>query len=251
MSQVLKLISRISRKVGGEQAQTYAMGGYAELSHKGNLDSLLPSELAHPGSVFWHRLLNHESLYYARESEKDKQRELVYIVTQMGLDIQGDAEILARGLTLAIAKLLRQRGYVVRHSFVGSVCTDSRPLDQPTGLHQLLYYRDVAPPDSQAMLEAILQRLRSWSDEFRRITCYWILGEYWDADEIETNRPLYEALRQKARQEAWFLHTALGGNGYNRPPSAKLFDRFEVIETNLLWTEEFQTASRSSETLVQ
>ena len=155
LSQVLKLIPRISRKVRGEQAQTYAMGGYAELSHKGNLDSLLPSELAYPDAIFWHRLLNHESLYYARESEKDKQRELVYLVTQMGLDIQGDADILARGLTLAMATLLRQRGYVVQHSFIGSMCTDSGLLDRPAGLHQLLYYRDTTPPDSRAMLKAI------------------------------------------------------------------------------------------------
>ena len=88
---------------------------------------------------------------------------------------------------------------------------------------------------------AILQRLRVWSDEFRRITVYWILGEYWDADDFETHRPLYEALRQKVRQEAWFFHAGAGGNGHFSPPSSKLFDRSEVIGIDLLWTDERQT----------
>ena len=255
LSQVLRLVPRISRKVSSSHAQTYAMGGYAGLSHKGNLDSLLPSELAYPKEIFWHRLLNHEALYYARESEREKQRELVYLVTQMGLEIQGDAEVLARGLTLAMAGLLAKRGCEVRQSFVGSVCSDGLPLDRAAGVHQLLYYRDSGRLEVETMLEAVLQRVRGWSGDYRRITVYWIVAEHWDADDADQHRALYDALGQKARHEAWFLTTGSPAFGtthratrlHGGSPSDKLFDRSETLDTSVLWESESVGSSRTEE----
>jgi hypothetical protein len=246
LSQVLRLVPRISRKVSGEHAQLYALGGYAGLSQKGNLDSLLPSELAYKPEILIHRLLNHESLYYTRESEQEKRRELVYLVTQMGLEIQGDTEVLARGLTLALAQVLARRNYMVHHSFLGSVCTDGQPLNQAAGMHQLLYYRDTGALKARSMLEAVLQRVRTWSEEFRHITVYWIVGEHW-ADDDSADRTLYDALRQKARHEAWFIgagtpvRRALRTNG--RPVQARLFDRSQTVETNILWDESSERSS--------
>jgi hypothetical protein len=231
-------VPRISRRVGGDSSQTYAMGGYSGLTHKGNLDSLLPSELAYPDLIFKHRLLNNECLYYARESETEKRKKMVYIVTQMGLEMQGDVEVLARALTLALARVLTQRGYVVRQSFAGSVCSEDMALDRAAGVHRLLYYRDNGRMDTQNALESVLQRLRTWGEEFRGMTVCWVVGEFWDADYAEEHWRLYEALRQKARQEAWLLVPGQAPKSARIAPGANLFDRVEAIGTDCLWENE-------------
>ena len=49
------------------------------------------------------------------------------MVTQMGLEMQGDVDVLGRGLTLALSQALGRSGYVVRHGFAGGEFVDRLP----------------------------------------------------------------------------------------------------------------------------
>ena len=123
------------------------------------------------------------------------------------------------------------------------------PLDRPSGIQQLLYYRDIGALDTQGMLEAVLQRVRGWSEEFRQITVYWIVSEHWDADGAEEHRSLYKALRQKARHEAWYIAADHDVFGNARFANGGLFDRCHAMHTDQLWASPLKrSGSRPAET---
>lgn len=238
LTQMLRLIPRISQCKGSGGAQTYAMGGYAGLTNKGNLDSLVPTELAYPDEVLLYRFLNQEALYYGRETERERSRELVYIVTQAGLDLLGDGDVLARALTLALAQTLQRRGYEVQQSFVGSAWTEPTTMLRPADVQRILYHRDRGPLKAKAMLEAVFQQLRVWSERYQKLLVMWVVGEHWDADDLNSNRDLYNAVAQHAEQQAWFIRIDNGGPGalHRYPPAARQFGRHEIISSALMWT---------------
>ena len=233
LSQVLQLVPRVSQQVTGSSAQTYAMGGYAGLTRKGSLDSLLPTELAYPKEFFYHRLMNNEALYYGRESEQQRKRELAYILTEMGLEILGDADVMARALTLALAQTLQKRGFEVQQSFVGSQWTKPVSLERPSDLHHLFYYRDKGWLHGEEMLQAVSAQLRAWGDRYQTIQLYWVVGEFWDADDYFDHEELYRTLKQKAGGQAWFIR--VGNSNGKLPVTARQFQRYNVINTEMMW----------------
>jgi formylglycine-generating enzyme required for sulfatase activity len=272
LSQVLRLLPRVSEVTRTGGAQTYAMGGYAGLTRRGSLDNLVPTELAYPQAMFLHRLLNRQALYYGRETERERRRELVYVVTQTGLGLLGDGDVLARALTLALAQVMARRGYEVQQSFVGSAWTPPRELDKPGQVQRLLYYRDEGWLQTEEMLEAVLGQLRGWGDRYRGMQVLWVVGEHWDADGWEAHEGIYRALRQRAGQQAWFVRTGVGSKEYevrsrdygvkgrdngdgkyggrqrptaysllptpaSPPAAASCFDRYQVVESEVLWEE--------------
>jgi formylglycine-generating enzyme required for sulfatase activity len=272
LSQVLRLLPRVSEVTRTGGAQTYAMGGYAGLTRRGSLDNLVPTELAYPQAMFLHRLLNRQALYYGRETERERRRELVYVVTQTGLGLLGDGDVLARALTLALAQVMARRGYEVQQSFVGSAWTPPRELDKPGQVQRLLYYRDEGWLQTEEMLEAVLGQLRGWGDRYRGMQVLWVVGEHWDADGWEAHEGLYRALRQRAGQQAWFVRTGVGSKEYevrsrdygvkgrdngdgkyggrqrptaysllptpaSSPAASSCFDRYQVVESEVLWEE--------------
>jgi len=241
LGQVLRLLPRVAAVRRAGDVQTYAMGGYAGLTRQGSLDSLVPTELAYPGEVFLHRVLNREALYYGREAEREGRRELAYVVTQAGPELAGDGEVLARALTLALGQVLGGRGYTVRQSFVGSAWTAPEGLGQPGDVQRVLYYRDGGPERAGEMLRAVREQMRRWGGEYREQQVYWVVGAAWDAEGWEAHRGEYRALREEGGQQAWFVRMGDGGrsgNGHLRPPSAGCFGRWEVVESGLLWAEQ-------------
>jgi hypothetical protein len=239
LTQMLRLIPRISQCKTGGGAQTYAMGGYAGLTNKGNLDSLVPTELAYPEEMLLYRLLNQEALYYGRETERERSRELIYIVTQAGLDLLGDGDVLARALTLALAQTLQRRGYEVQQSFVGSTWTEPSTMLRPADVHRVLYHRDKGSLRAKAMLEAVLVQLRAWSERYRSMQVMWVVGEHWDTDDLDNNRDLYNAVRQEGDHQAWFIRMGNGKDGelQRYPPAARQFKQHQIISSDLMWVD--------------
>ncbi|HEY6190518.1 MAG TPA: WD40 repeat domain-containing protein [Pyrinomonadaceae bacterium] len=237
LTQVLRLLPRVSQAVHKSGAmQTYAMGGYAGLTHRGSLDSLVPVELAYPSQMLLHRLLNQEALYYGRESERERQREVAYIVTQAGMDVRGDAEVLARALTLALAQAMQGRGYEVRQSFAGSHWTEPASMSRPSDVQRLLYYRDEGALRPKEMLTSVLGQLRVFRERYRGLHVIWVIGEHWDADEREENRDLYATLRASAKQQAWLIRRGGAKAGRAEPPAAaKAFGHSQLIESDMMW----------------
>ena len=247
LSQTLKLLPRVSevRAVGG--VQTYPEGGYEGLARQGSLDSLLPSEAAYPEAMFFHRVLNHEALYYGRERPRDRRRELAYLVMQVGYGLGGDGQVLARALLLALGQTLRQRGYDVLYSIAGSELTEPRPLDKPGEVARALYHYEPVLVDGAKILGQALRRLRQWREEYRARQVLWVVSEFFDADDAEDHDVLYQALKAEAGQQAWYVRI---GNGTvppsaichlpsaiprPPPPSARYFERWQMIETSVMW----------------
>jgi formylglycine-generating enzyme required for sulfatase activity len=240
LSQVLRLLPRVGQVSPTGGAQTYALGGYAGLTRKGSLDNLVPTELAYPRALFLHRVLNREALYYGREVEREGRREVAYLVTQAGLGMRGDGGVLARALTLALAQVMGRRGYAVRQSFVGSAWTEPAGVLEPGEVQRLLYYRDEGWPRYGEMVEAVLAQVRGWQEAYRGIEVLWVVDAAWDADGWQEREAAYQALAQRAGQQAWFVRVGKGraggnGAGGERPAAARAFRRVQVVESGTLW----------------
>ena len=90
-------------------AQRFSIDGYASVERRGNLDALLPGELAHDDDVFEQKALSDDLLYYGHERQNEVARRLHYLLVDASASMRGAREIFARGLALALAKKLSLR----------------------------------------------------------------------------------------------------------------------------------------------
>lgn len=104
--------------------QTFSVDGYAGLARRGNLDSLLLSELAHDDLVFEQRFIDNELFYYAHEKQSEQLRRLHYIALDASASMRGEREVFARGLALALIKKLSLLGEDVYLRFFDSQLYD-------------------------------------------------------------------------------------------------------------------------------
>ncbi|MBI4508996.1 MAG: hypothetical protein HY698_05140 [Deltaproteobacteria bacterium] len=81
-----------------------AVDGLASIERRGNLDSLVLTELAYDDDVFDRKLLDQELFFYGREKQRDEQRRLEYILVDSSASMRGERQVFARGLALALAK---------------------------------------------------------------------------------------------------------------------------------------------------
>jgi hypothetical protein len=87
-------------------AQRFSIDGFASVETRGNVDALLPSELAHDDDVFLLKALSDDLLYYGHERQNEVSRPLHYILVDGSASMRGAREVFARGLALALAKKL-------------------------------------------------------------------------------------------------------------------------------------------------
>jgi len=87
-------------------AQRFSIDGYASVERRGNVDALLPSELAHDDELFMLKVLSDDLLYYGHERQNEVSRPLHYILVDGSASMRGVREVFARGLALALAKKL-------------------------------------------------------------------------------------------------------------------------------------------------
>jgi len=91
-------------------AQRFSIDGYASVERRGNVDALLPGELAHDDEVFVQKVLSDDLLYYGHERQHQTSRRLHYLLVDASASMRGAREIFARGLALALAKKLSLQG---------------------------------------------------------------------------------------------------------------------------------------------
>lgn len=101
-------------------SQTFSVDGYAGLARRGAIDSLVLSELAWDVDLFEQRFVENEVFYYAREKEREEERNLHYIVCDATASMRGQRSVFARGLALALVKKLRLQGEDVYFRFFDS-----------------------------------------------------------------------------------------------------------------------------------
>lgn len=99
------------------QASTYSAHGYAGLTRRGNIDSLVLTELAWDEPELVRRLLDHEVLYFAREEAQEDEHRLHWLLVDASASMRGERATFARGMALATAKKLVLEGEEVWLSF--------------------------------------------------------------------------------------------------------------------------------------
>jgi len=106
----LELLPSVLETRRASGVQTFAVDGYASIERKGNVDSLVLSELAHDRDVFEQKVVDQELLYYGREREREDERRLQYILVDSSASMRGQRQVFARGLTVALLKKLALQG---------------------------------------------------------------------------------------------------------------------------------------------
>ena len=91
-------------------SQTFAVDGYASIERKGNIDSLVLSELAYDREIFEQKVVDAELLYYGREKQREDERRLQYLLIDCSASMRGQRQVFARGLALALIKKLTLEG---------------------------------------------------------------------------------------------------------------------------------------------
>lgn len=90
--------------------QAFSMDGYASIERKGNIDSLMLSELAYDQEIFEQKVVDQELLYFGHERERDDERRLHYILVDSSASMRGKRQVFARGLALTLVKKLSLQG---------------------------------------------------------------------------------------------------------------------------------------------
>ncbi len=97
-----------TRRASGVQA--FAVDGYASIERKGNIDSMVLSELAYDREIFEQKIADAELLYYGREREREDERRLQYLLIDSSASMRGHRQVFARGLALTLTKKLTLEG---------------------------------------------------------------------------------------------------------------------------------------------
>ncbi|MDP2343829.1 MAG: hypothetical protein Q8O67_22915 [Deltaproteobacteria bacterium] len=116
----LDLLPSILETKKSSGVQTFSVDGYASVETRGNLDSILPSELAYDDDLFDRRYADNELFYYGREKQDTQRERLHYILVDASASMRGLRTVFARGLALALAKKMTLRGETVWLRFFDS-----------------------------------------------------------------------------------------------------------------------------------
>jgi hypothetical protein len=106
----LDLLPSVLETKRASGVQTFAIDGYASIERRGNVDSLVLSELAHDREIFEQKVVNSELLYYGHEREREEERRLQYILVDASASMRGKRQVFARGLALTLVKKLGLEG---------------------------------------------------------------------------------------------------------------------------------------------
>lgn len=102
----LDLLPSVLETKRARSMQRYEVDGYAGLTRRGSLDSLVSSELALPETIFLQRFADHELFYYAREKRNERDQQIHYVAIDATASMRGQRAVFARGLALALLKKL-------------------------------------------------------------------------------------------------------------------------------------------------
>jgi hypothetical protein len=106
----LDLLPSVLETKRASGAQTFAVDGYTSVERKGNIDSLMLSELAYDQDIFEQKVVDQELLYYGHERQREDERRLQYILVDSSASMRGKRQVFARALALTLVKKLTLQG---------------------------------------------------------------------------------------------------------------------------------------------
>lgn len=120
-SLVKRIWSGLNIPVHSSLPSQQPLGGFSDLSNKGDFDKLLLSEFANDDLLFLTRLANNEALYIQREVPPESNRLERVILIDVSLKNWGTPKTIAFATMLAIAKhpktTIRCKAYVIGNDF--------------------------------------------------------------------------------------------------------------------------------------
>ena len=133
--------------------QDLPLGGYSDVTNRGNVDQLLLSQFALDEADFIRRFAEHELLFYRREDPNQSTRQELVVLLDRGVRTWGDIRLVLGAAVLALGKQAHQR----RMSFyLASTPPTIRPLRWSI--------RSVSPRNNwdASWKAAIYRRIRVW-----------------------------------------------------------------------------------------
>ena len=106
----MELMPSVLETRRASSSQTFSVDGYASLQRRGNLDSLVLSELAYDEDLFMRKVVDQELFYYGHEKQREEERRLQYVLVDASASMRGERQVFARGLALALCKKLALQG---------------------------------------------------------------------------------------------------------------------------------------------
>lgn len=153
----LDLLPSVLETKRASGVQTFAVDGYASIERKGNVDSLVLTEMAYDIEVFEQKIVDNELLYYGHEREREDERRLQYILVDSSASMRGKRQVFARGLALTLVKKLSLQGDEVWLRFF-----DSR-------LHELIKTSRSGSFPVPYLLSFRSERGRNYGNVFRQL----------------------------------------------------------------------------------
>jgi hypothetical protein len=144
---------------------TLPIGGYADVSTRGEPERILPFQFALEPIEFLRRFAERELLYYHREEPKSPTpRDLVLVIDQ-GVRTWGDVRLIIIAAAIALAKrdVERRKNLLVAATSSGGLIVDPAEVDDEE-LGELFDASDLSPDPAEALARVLKDRSRIESD---------------------------------------------------------------------------------------
>ena len=153
----LELLPSVLETKRASGIQTFAVDGYASIERKGNVDSMVLTELAYDREIFEQKIVDQELLYYGHEREREDEHRLQYILVDSSASMRGKRQVFARSLALTLIKKLSLEGDEIWLRFF-----DSR-------LHELVKVTRAGQVPVPYLLSFRSERGRNYGKVFRQL----------------------------------------------------------------------------------
>lgn len=209
-------------------AQTFAVDGYASIERKGNIDSLVLSELAYDREIFEQKVVDSELLYYGREKSREDERRLQYILIDCSASMRGQRQVFARGLALALIKKLTLEGDEIWVRFFDSRLHETIKIGRSgqVPVPYLLSFRSERGRNyAKVFRQLLVEVTRLRREQKRRVVLYTITH-----GQCHIEPELVTALKQQA-----FLYGVVVLPSSNELPEfVPLLDRQQIVSGEVL-----------------
>ncbi|MCS6913726.1 MAG: hypothetical protein RMK29_20150 [Myxococcales bacterium] len=156
--------------------QTFSTDGYASIERRGNLDSMVLSELAYEDELFELKFAEGELYYYGHEKQRDEERRLQYVLVDASPSMRGLRQVFARGLALTLCKKLALAGEEVWLRLFAARLSDlvrvSRTGADYATPYLLCYRSDRGRNYSRVFRQLLVELQRLHREERRQIVVY-------------------------------------------------------------------------------
>ncbi len=172
----LELLPSVLETKRASGVQTFLVDGYASIERRGNIDSLILSEMAWDDDLFERKVVDDELYYYGHEKQRTEERRLEYVLIDSSPSMRGVRQVFARGLALTLAKKLVLQGDEVWVRFFDACLHDvQRVTTNDFAAPYILSFKSERGRNYTKCFRQLLtelQRLRR--DERRQVVVYFI-----------------------------------------------------------------------------